>query len=149
LIGSGSPGKATRKPFSLTPHLTVTTLAIVILVLAALLIVFLVGGLLGARRRDTELAPVYQQHLREADQALEQARAADRGWDRDVMEAVARSALTDAHPDAAVERLDLVLVDDQPGVDRDRAHFEAHADGRRVRVVLSRGDAGWSADQVG
>jgi len=127
----------------------VTTLAIVILVLAALLILFLIGGLLGARRRDIELAPVYQQHLREADQALEQARAADRGWDRDVMEGVARSAISDAHPGTTIDRLDLVLVDDQPGVDRDRAHFEAHGDGRRVRVVLSRGDAGWSADQVG
>ena len=126
-----------------------STLAIVIVVLALLVVLFLVGGLLGARRRDTELAPVYQQHLREADHALEQARAVDRGWDRDVMESVVRSALADAHPGTTFDRLDLVLVDDRPGVHEDRAHFEAHAGDRPVKVVLTRGEAGWSADPVG
>jgi hypothetical protein len=126
----------------------VTTLAIIILVLAVVVVLFLVGGLLGARRRDTEMAPVYQEHLRDADHALEQARAADRGWDRDVMEGVVRSALADSHPGTTFDRLDLVLVDDQPGVHRDRAHFEAHAGDRPVRVVLSRGETGWSVDPV-
>ena len=126
-----------------------STLATVILVLAVLLILFLVGGLLGARRRDIELAPTYRQHLQEADHALEQARAADRGWDRESMEAVVRSALAEAHPGMRFDRLDLILVDDQPGVHEDRAHFEAHAGSGPVRVVLSRGEAGWSADQVG
>ena len=126
-----------------------STLAIVILVFVLLVVLFLVGGLLGARRRDTELAPVYQQHLREADHALEQARAVDRGWDRDLMEGVVRSALADAHPGTSFDRLDLILVDDRPGVHEDRAHFEAHAGDRTVKVVLSRGEAGWSADQVG
>lgn len=129
--------------------LTVSTLAIVIIVLAVLVVVFLVGGLLGARRRDSELAPVYQRHLREADHALEQARAADRGWDRELMEGVARSALAESHPGISFDHLDLVLVDDKPGVHEDRAHFEARDGDRPVRVVLSRGEAGWSADQVG
>ncbi len=126
-----------------------STLAIVIIVLAVVLILFLLGGLLGARRRDIEQAPVYQQHLREADHALEQARASDRGWDREMMERVVHAALADAHPGITFDRLDLILVDDQPGVHQDRAHFEAHAGDRPVRVILSRGDAGWSADQVG
>ena len=146
-MAGGSPAKG--GPQAVSHNLTVSTLAIVILVLAALLVLFLIGGFLGARRRDIEHAPVYQQHLREADHALEQARAADRGWDREVMEEVARAALADAHPGTTFDRLDLVLVDDKPGVQRDRAHFEAHADGRSVPVVLSRSEAGWSADQVG
>jgi hypothetical protein len=127
----------------------VSTLTIIILVVAAILILFLIGGLLGARRRDRENAPVYARHLAEADHALEQARAADRGWDREVMERVARAALADAHPDTSFDRLDLVLVDDRPGVHEDRAHFEARDGDRPVRVVLSRGEAGWSAEQVG
>ena len=127
-----------------------STLAIVILVFVLLVVLFLVGGLLGARRRDTELAPVYQQHLSEADHALEQARAVDRGWDRELMEGVVRSALADAHPGTTFDRLDLILVDDRPGMHEDRAHFEAHVGERPVKVVLSRGEAGgWSADQVG
>lgn len=146
----GRPGRA--GPQAVSPSfvlLPVSTLAIVILVLAALLLLFLTGGFLGARKRHFELGPLYQQHLREADHALEQARAADRGWDRDVMETVVRSALADAHPGTAFDRLNLVLVDDRPGVHQDRAHFEAHAGDRPVRVVLSRGEAGWSADVVG
>lgn len=126
-----------------------STLAIVILVFATLVVLFLLGGILGARRRDEAGAPVYQQHLREADHALEQARAADRGWDRDAMEGVVRAALDRAHPQTDFDRLDLVLVDDRPGVNEDRAHFEAHAGGLEVRVVLSRDEAGWSAEQVG
>ena len=126
-----------------------STLTIVLLVVAAVVVLFFVGGLLGARRRDREHAPVYAQHLAEADQALEQARAADRGWDRDVMERVAREALADAHPGTTFERLDLVLVDDRPGVHEDCAHFEARHGDRPVRVVLARGDAGWTAHQVG
>ncbi len=126
-----------------------TIVAIVILVLAVLLVLFFLGGVFGARKRDSELAPLYQQHLREADRALEQARAHDRGWDREAMEAVARSALEGAHPGMTFERLDLVLVDDRPGVHQDRAHFEAHAADRSVTVVMSRAEAGWSADRVG
>ena len=125
-----------------------STLAIVILIVALIVVLFFIGGLLGARRRDREQAPQYARHLMEADQALEQARAADRGWDRDVMEQVARSALADAHPGATFDRLNLVLVDDKPGVHSDRAHFEAVGGDRQVRVVLARDDAGWSAEQV-
>ncbi len=81
-----------------------------------------------------------------ADQALEQARAEDRGWDRELMEEAARAALEAAHPGRSFERLDLVLVDDRPGVTEDRAHFEAWDGEESVRVVLSRGEAGWAAD---
>ena len=128
---------------------TVTTLGIVLIVLGSVVVLLLIGGLLGARRRDRLQAPSYARHLAEADQALEQARAADRGWDRPKMEAVALGALQEAHPGSAFERLELVLVDDRPGVHEDRAHFEAVGGDRRVRVVVARGDAGWFAEEVG
>ena len=124
-------------------------LVIVLLVLAAILVVVFVGGLLGARRRDEVQAPAYARHLAEADHALEAARAADRGWDRQLMEQAVSLALEKAHPGVEFERVDLVLVDDRPGVEEDRAQFEAAAGDRRVRVVLARGEAGWYAEQVG
>jgi hypothetical protein len=127
----------------------VTVLAIILIVLAVVLALFFIGGLLGARRRDEQNAPVYARHLAEADHALEQARAADRGWDRQVMEDVARAALARQHPDTTFDRLDLVLVDDRPGVDQDRAHFEASDGGRQVTVILGRGESGWAAERVG
>ena len=126
-----------------------TVLQIILVALAALLLLFFVGGLIAARRRARINAPDYARHLASADQALEQARAADRGWDRQVMEDVARAALERQHPDVRFDRLDLVLVDDRPGVDQDRAHFEATGGDRRVTVVLGRDESGWAAERVG
>jgi hypothetical protein len=126
----------------------VSVLVIVLIVVGALLALMFIGGLVAARRRQRSHAGEYRRHLQEADQALEQARAADRGWDRAVMEQAARTAVKQERPGFALDTLDLVLVDDRPGVTEDRAHMIA-SDGRdRVRVVLSRGEGGWSAEQV-
>lgn len=127
-----------------------STLAIVLIAFGAAVLLLLAGGILGARKRDRAVAPHYAQHLAEADQALEAARAADKGWDREAMEAVARSGVDREHPGQAFDALELVLVDDRPGVAEDRAHFEAVHAGGRIRVVLVRSESGiWSVAQVG
>ena len=123
-----------------------SVLAIVLIVVGALVALLFVGGLIARRKHDEQLAPDYLRHIAEADNALEEARAVDRGWNRAEMEALARQALEGAHPATTFERLHLVLVDDQPGVHADRAHFEAWDGDRAVRVVLTRSDAGWAAD---
>ena len=123
-----------------------SVLAIVLIAFGVLVVLLFIGGLVARRRHDRQLAPDYLRHIAEADNALEQARAADRGWDREDMEAVARQALESAHPGVTFERLHLVLVDDQPGVNEDRAHFEAWDGDRAVRVVLTRSEAGWAAE---
>lgn len=120
-----------------------STLTIVLIVVAVVLIVLFVGGLVAARARDREDAPQYDEHLREADHALEQARAADRGWDPALLEAAAREALASSHAGTEFGELVLVLVDDKPGVNEDRAHYDAHHAGEPVRVVLTRDDQGW------
>ena len=126
-----------------------TVLATILIVIAVLLVLVFVGGLVAARRRTRQGAPDYARHLAEADHALEQARAADKGWDRAVMEDVVRQALSREHPGSTFDRLDLVLVDDRPGVVEDRAHFEASNADQRVPVILSRGESGWTAERVG
>jgi cbb3-type cytochrome oxidase subunit 3 len=126
-----------------------SVLAIILIVLVVLVVLVFVGGLVAARRRARRDAPEYARHLAEADHALEQARASDRGWDRAVMEEVARRALERERPGVRFDRLDLVLVDDRPGVVEDRAHFEASDGNERVPVILSRGEAGWTAERVG
>lgn len=123
-----------------------SVLAIVLIVVGALVALLFVGGYIARRRHDKELAPDYLRHIAEADNALEQARAEDRGWDRGEMETLARQALEASHPDTSFERLHLVLVDDQPGVHEDRAQFEGWDGQRSIRVVLTRSDAGWAAD---
>lgn len=125
-----------------------TTLAIVLIAIAVIVLLALVGGILGARRRDRMQAPTYAQHLREADHALEQARASDRGWDRSLMEQVVREALAEDRPGVTFTALELVLVDDRPGVESDRAHFEAMHGDERVLIVLARDEAGWIAKSV-
>ena len=128
--------------------LAVSTLGIVLIVFGVVVLIALVLGLAGARARDRKLAPHWEEHVAAADSALEQARAADRGWHREVMEQAARDALQESRPDWPYRDLHLVLVDDRPGVEEDRAHFMAVADDREVRVVLGRQNDRWVAEQV-
>jgi hypothetical protein len=126
---------------------SMSALAIVLIVLAAIVLVLLIGGLIEARRRNNR--PGWEQHIRAADKALEQARAADRGWDRELIHAAARTALGEHRPGFAPESLDLVLVDDRPGVEEDRAHLIAAGPGESVRLVLARDASGaWGVERV-
>lgn len=125
-----------------------STLAIVLIVAAIVVIALLVAGTIAVRRRMESGQEDYARHLAAADHALEAARASDRGWDRAVMEDVVRAALNEHRPSWDFRSLDLVLVDDRPGVHADRAHFEASDGDERVLVVLTRGEAGWTAGEV-
>ena len=125
-----------------------STLAIILIVLGVVIVIAFVLGLLGARARDRRQAPSYEEHVAAADHALEQARAADKGWHREAMEQVARRALEESRPGWSYEELHLVLVDDRPGVGEDRAHFMAVAADGEARVILSRQADAWVAEGV-
>lgn len=125
-----------------------STLAIILIVLGVVIVIAFVLGLLGARARDRRQAPSYEEHVAAADHALEQARAADKGWHREAMEQVARRALEESRPGWNYEELHLVLVDDRPGVGEDRAHFMAVAADGEARVILSRQADAWVAEGV-
>ncbi len=85
-----------------------------------------------------------------ADRALEQARAEDRGWNRQLLDDAARRALGAERPGFDWETLELVLVEDRPGVAEDRAHVMALGGETTVRVVLAReADGSWVAESVG
>jgi hypothetical protein len=128
--------------------LALSTLGIVLIAVGILVILFFVGGVLGARVRDRRQAGTYAEHVAAADSALEQARAGDRGWHRDAMEAAARAAISDARGDWSYDDLHLVLVDDRPGTEQDRAHFVAVAPDSESRVVLTREDDRWVVERV-
>jgi FtsZ-interacting cell division protein ZipA len=125
------------------------TLAIILIVVAVVVAALLVGGLVVTRRRSEAGAADYSRHVAAADRALEDARAADRGWDRSALERTAQSALAQTRPDFSYEDLHLVLVDDRPGIAEDRAQFAAVGQDGEARVVLVRGPNGWSAESVG
>src|SRR5207248_10783477 len=111
-----------------------SALAIVLIVIGAVLLVLLIAGAVVSRRRVQD--PDYTRRIEEADRALEHARATDRGWDRAVLERVCQDALRAERPDADFDAIDLVLVDDRPGVADDRAHLMARGRHGRTRVIL-------------
>jgi hypothetical protein len=126
----------------------VSTLALILIVLAVVVLIALLLGFLGARARDRRQAPSYAEHVAAADAALEEARASDRGWHRDTMETAARTALSESRPGWDYRDLHLVLVDDRPGVAEDRAHFMAVGEDGEARVILARQDDRWVAERV-
>ena len=125
-----------------------STLAVILIVIAAVFLLLLLGGFAGAARRRNQHGHHYERHLAEADRALEQARAADKGWDRPALEAAARQALASAKPGWDYEELALVLVDDRPGISEDRAHFVAGGAEGETRVVLARRESGWALEHI-
>ena len=125
-----------------------SVLEIVLIVIGALLVLFFVGGLAAVRVRARRQEATFGDHVRAADEALQQARALDRGWDRERMESVARSAVGDARPGWSFDDLHLVLVDDHPGVDEDRAHFVAVGPDGQSRVILARQGDQWVAERI-
>jgi hypothetical protein len=125
-----------------------SVLAIVLVAGGIVILLVLVGGFVAVRRRArTELeSGAFEESLMAADQALEEARAADKGWDRTQLEEAARRAIEEARPGSEYD-LHLVLVDDHPGVTEDRAQFLAVGDDR-VRVTLARRDEGWVPERI-
>src|SRR3954463_15623406 len=124
-----------------------SVLAIVLIVVGVLMILLFTFGYLASRRRLE--GQDFEGDVAAADRALEAARAQDRGWNRQLLDEAARQALGAERPGFDWESLDLVLVDDRPGVEEDRAHLMAVGPGDRVRVVLSREpDGRWVAERV-
>jgi len=129
--------------------LAISTFAIVLIAVAAVIAIFLVLGFAGTRARDRRQAGSWEEAVRSADAALAQAAATDRGWHRESMEAAARTALEEHRPGWRYRDLHLVLVDDRPGIEEDRAQFMAVGDdGAEVAVVLAREGDRWSAERV-
>ena len=128
--------------------IALSTLAIVLIVLGGIVAIALLLGVLGVRARDRRQAGSWAEHVAAADSALEEARAADKGWHRELMEQAAREALEQSRSGWPYRDLHLVLVDDRPGVSEDRAHFVAVGDDGEARVLLRRQDDRWVAERV-
>lgn len=129
--------------------LAISTLAIVLIAAAAVFTFFLVLGFVAIRARDRRQAGSWEEHVRSADAAFAQAATTDRGWHREAMESAARLALEEHRPGWRYDDLHLVLVDDRPGIEEDRAKFVAIGDGGdEATVFLSRQGDRWSAERV-
>lgn len=118
-------------------------LLIVIAVLVLLVVALAVAGDLWNRRHRARTAADLLERVRGADRALADAAADDHGWDRPALEAAARAAFAARHPELTGRDPVLVLVDDRPGIEEDRAVFEVHDGPRRRTITLLRAGDGW------
>lgn len=117
-----------------------TWLIIVIIVLLLLI----VGGFFARTQQLKRSRPAFERNLAQLERDLVAAAAADRGWDRELLESAARRIGTEqlgSEPD----ELTLVEVLDRPGTDEDEAVFDVRAAGARHRLVLGRRNGEWVA----
>jgi hypothetical protein len=146
-VRAGLPRRPTRTLRAVFV-LGVSVIGIVLIVIGAVILLFLIGGVIAVVVRSRRQAGSYDEHVAAADAALEQARAADKGWHRDTMESVAREAIAESRPGWNYDNLHLVFVDDRPGMSEDRAHFMAVGPDGEARVILARQDGQWVAERI-
>jgi hypothetical protein len=121
----------------------VSVIVIIVVVFVLLVVLLAVGGIIASDRRRREHADELRFAVREADQALALARAGDRGWDRDLLEAAAREAFAARSP---VEPLELLLVQvvDRPGTEEDQALFRVITEVGSEEILLIRHGDSWT-----
>lgn len=119
-------------------------LEIIIIVVVVVIVLLIVGGLVITGRRSRAEEGELRATLREADQALALARAEDRGWDRDLLEAACREAFAARSPVEPRELL-LVKVVDRPGTEEDEALFRVITDAGSEEILLARHGGAWAA----
>jgi biopolymer transport protein ExbB/TolQ len=111
-----------------------TWLIIVIAVLAVLAI----GGAIARARQLNRSRPAFERSLEHVNRDLAAAAAADRGWDRDTLEAAARRIYADERGGEPPE-LTLIEVLDRPGTEEDQAIFRCG----ESQLTLGRRDGDW------
>lgn len=121
-----------------------SVLGIILVVVLVLVVVLASGGWVVATRRATASERQLVEELQTAERALAQAHASDKGWDRALLDAAARSAAAARFGDAPIDALQLVQVVDRPGTDADQAIFRVQtADGIEHRITLGRTGGVW------
>ncbi len=121
---------------------------IVLAVVLALILVLAVGGMIAQRRRLARNRPVFESSLQEVNHDLAVARAEDRGWEAETLDAAARDAYA-RERGAPPAELTLVRIVDRPGTDEDKAIFRAEAGGRHEELTLGRQDGAWVLESLG
>jgi len=122
-----------------------SALGIVLLVVLVLVVVLAGGGYVAMTRRIRAREAALRRELAQAEDALAQAHALDKGWDRALLDAAARAAAAERFgSQGVVGTPQLVQVLDRPGVEADQAVFRVESpDGREHRITLGRSGGEW------
>lgn len=126
-----------------------TWLVIVLLAGFVLFDLLVLGGILAVRRRRREEEPGFAAGVDGANRALAAAHAEDKGWEPGALREAARRAFLTAQPEAEIHDMQLVQVEDRPGIEEDRAVFRFETTGGGVHhLTLGRGDEGWVLEKL-
>ena len=117
-----------------------------LIIVIVALILLAAGGILARSQQLKRSRPAFERNLAQVERDLVAAAAADRGWNRQLLEAAARRIGTE-QLGSEPEELTLIEVLDRPGTDQDEAVFELRTGGQRHRLVLGRRDGDWVAAQ--
>ena len=124
--------------------LSISALGLILLILLVVVVILAAGGYVAMTRRTRARESALQRELAQAEDALAQAHALDKGWDRATLEAAARACAAERFGDDVVGTPQLVQVIDRPGVDADEAVFRVEStDGREHRITLGRAGGEW------
>jgi hypothetical protein len=119
--------------------------AILLIVFVALILLLALGGAIATARRSAAREATLRRQIGEANEALALARAEDRGWDRDTLDAAARAAFTERYPGQPIDALLLVQVEDRPGIEEDVAVFHVVSGAAEKTITLGRRHGEWAA----
>jgi hypothetical protein len=114
-----------------------------LIIVIVVLLLLAVGGAFARSRQLRRSRPAFEASLEQVNRDLAAAAAADRGWDRDTLEAAARRIYAEQRGGAEPESLTLVEVLDRPGTDSDQAIFRCESGGERHHLTLGRHDGDW------
>jgi len=124
--------------------IAISALGIALLVVLVVVVVLAAGGYMAMTRRTRARDVALRREIAQAEDALAQAHALDKGWDRATLESAARAAAAERFGDGVVGTPQLVQVIDRPGVDADQAVFRVESpDGREHRITLGRSTGQW------
>jgi anti-sigma-K factor RskA len=125
-----------------------TWLAVLLVALGALVVVLALGGAVVAGRRRRAREPRLVAELEAVNAQLAAACAADKGWEREALDAAARREWAARHPDEEPLELALIEVVDLPGQEQDVAVFRVVTPARAARLELGRRAGEWHAVRV-
>jgi type II secretory pathway pseudopilin PulG len=117
---------------------------LIVLIVVAVIAVLAIGGAVATERRTRAREDDLRRDVQDAERKLAAARAGDRGWDREALEAAARQAFAARHGATPITALDLVQVADREGTEADRAVFRIETQDGAHEVVLGRRGDRWT-----
>lgn len=123
-------------------------LLIIVLVVVALVVLLAVGGAIAQRRRMDRNRQAFEASLEEVNRELAVARAEDRGWERETLDAAARAAYASERSGSGDVDLALVRILDRPGTDDDKAVYRVRSAGRDEELTLGRRGGAWVLERL-